>query len=62
MRYIFILEDGHPYQADEISDDDIHAFEDGLLDILDVKEMKQLSIPSMGIRVWVEIDTWVMQE
>ena len=53
MKYIFIYETGIPYLSDKISDDDMEAFKDGLLDIIDVKAMKQLASPDR----WVDIET-----
>ena len=53
VHFIFIFEDGIPYQGERVTDDDIKACEDGLLDIIYVKDMTQLSHGA-----WVPLDIW----
>jgi hypothetical protein len=54
MKYIFIFEDGEPYQADEITNSDIKAFEDGVLDIINVLSM------AIMVRTgeWIALQKW----
>ena len=54
--YIFIFEDGVPCQSDEIHVDDIQAFEEGLLDIINPKNMKQMTAPGE----WEDLPNWLI--
>ena len=54
--YIFIFEDGVPCQSDEIHVDDIQAFEEGLLDIINSKNMKQMTAPGE----WEDLPNWLI--
>jgi hypothetical protein len=57
MKYIFISDDGEPYQADEITPDDLKAFEDGVLDIINVLSMTLM----VQTGEWVALQKWVTE-
>lgn len=54
MRYLIVFEDGKLYQSDEINEETRQAWEDGLLDIVDMKESKCFA----GKDEWYDLEKW----
>ena len=56
MKYLIIFEDGMPYKTDEVTEADISASNDGILQIIDCENMKAHEGP--GKDTWSELDEW----
>jgi len=59
MRYIIFDEWNSIYKTDEIKEEDLQAYYDGVLDIIDTVESKCLrGLEEDNTPIWGDIDEW----
>ena len=54
IKYIMTFEDGEHYVAEEITDNDLNAMQDGILTIIRCSDQKELQ-PDL---TWLELTKW----
>lgn len=54
MRYLIIDEVSEVFKSESFTEDEVDAVEDGLLQIIDTKAMKQLDLNNK----WIDIKEW----